>query len=295
MNHGMIQQNKPAAKSAAAAFWMSLFFTGLGQVYNGELLRGIVLYLLIIISFLYLVISASLELLNTYFFAFIFVSFIILFLKIYSIIDAVTSVKKNKSLNFIAPYRKFVYIFYALITTLFLSYIVFISAHYYKFVVVTDNLMEPSIHSGDICLTVLHDSKNIQTGDIILAGNSLSRVISDKPSVFEIKMGRVWVNGEMIEIDVPENKNNPQSSSLLYNEIYEKVSFNIHLDLGNAANQSLYQKLTCLENELITLNDNRLKLNSAKISSERIFRMEGVFISSDFNNLLKTRFAVKKD
>ncbi|MBN1500594.1 MAG: hypothetical protein JW982_10575 [Spirochaetes bacterium] len=287
---GRIKSGKPAAKSPFAAFLMSLFFTGLGQIYTGDFSRGFALYLLNIIIFLYMVFAAVFGIYDKFFYPALIALCCFLTVKIFAIIDSVFSSRKNKNLKFSPSVRKFIYLAYAVFSSIFYAGVLFVFFNYFRIVTAADNLMEPSLLRGDICLISLNPVERLKPGEIIYNEENFSRIIVNKPSVFEIKLGRVWINGLVAEIDVPEAAPGNELSSLLYIEKYENTRFPVMIDFSNSRSQSFYKKIICRNNEIITLNDNRIQLLPGKVSESAVFRLEGVIFSEADKNMFKTVF-----
>lgn len=193
------------------SFILSLVFSGLGQVYNGEIIKGILFAILIFPIYILIGITG----LVSSFKGMIWICSVII---IYKLIVAIEAYKRSKSLNpyelrsinQIGKYLLFILFGFA-VNWLGVSAGRSISG-YEAFKIPTPS-MEPTINVGDRVMATRINSKTIEVGDIVTFTKEdgqkyLSRVIGLPGDKIEILGDKAIVNGqtEIWEEEVIQNQ-----------------------------------------------------------------------------------------
>jgi signal peptidase I len=184
------------------SFLLSLFFSGLGQVYNGEIMKGILLAILIFPIYILIGLTGLVSSFN----GMILICSVII---IYKLIVSIEAYRRSKSLN---PYelRPINHISKYMLFILFGFAVNWIGVSagrviigYESFEIPTPS-MEPTINVGDRIMAIRINSKNIESGDVVTFAKEdgqkyLSRVIGLPGDSIEIINDRASINGKLEE------------------------------------------------------------------------------------------------
>lgn len=154
------------SRNPVVSFVLSLLVTGLGQLYNGELIKGILFRLFILLIILLLgLIGAFLNLYS--FFATIA---IILIYKIVICYEAYISSKKHNTYTLKSTNKLSIYLLFSVFGTIIMWYGMQLNREligYEAFVIPTPS-MEPSIKVGDRIMSTRIKPNDIELGDVII-------------------------------------------------------------------------------------------------------------------------------
>jgi len=146
------------------SFVLSLFITGLGQVYNGQLKRGIFLLLLIIPIHLLLGFIGVKS-----FYGFALILFALFLYKLYVSFDAYTNAKKLNPYELRSINKLWIYVLFGILSYAVMWYgprlnrsIIGYHAH-----TIPTPSMEPTIKAGDRVMAIRIEPENVELGDII--------------------------------------------------------------------------------------------------------------------------------
>lgn len=197
MNPTKTKTNK---RNPIVVFFLSLFFFGLGQMYNGQLKKGIVYFLIALI----LPILLGFTRIGVYFIGFFAIAIIDLAFRIYTIYDAVKTAKKLK-IYILKPYNTWYY--YAV-------YMVVASAMFWvcsdsqiigvKSFKMQSAANEPTVNVGDKVVADLRAFNNTEPdyGDIAIFKQKDSinpwvyRIVALPNDKVEIQHGFLIINGK---------------------------------------------------------------------------------------------------
>lgn len=159
--------------------------------------------------------------------------------------------------------------------------------------IVKDNLMNPNLLSGDICLSFLAEKQDIDIGDIVKSKDSFLRVVSNRENICEIKSGQIYLNGRQLKYDVPKHNDAEIFPQLLYYEINGEVKYRIYVDIESDYTAKFYYKKNNSENSLFLVNDNR-KIYYPKIDkSQFYYKLDRVIFRSKAFTFFKSLAAEK--
>lgn len=287
---GKIHPRKPLV-----AFLLSVFFNGLGQIYNGQLKKGIVFFVL---PYIILVVISSFKLCNS-FSGFVIAAVLLSGLKIYTIIDAVSVAKKLK-LYVLKKYNTWYFHLFIAFTILFVSLILNIQTILggQTFILPTTSNY-PTTLVGDrvyVNLNAYKESK-INYGDMVVFNSPQAevwtfRVIGIPGDKIETKNRELLINGKKIKV------------------IYEKESIDGNYEvrqlleeLPNGFKHNIYRYKNAMDSSILDipeiivpsdsyylLGDNRDNAYDSRyfgtVKKEDIFaQMMYVFWSSNFDRI----------
>lgn len=160
------EENKIKSRNPILAFFLALFFPGFGQVYNGQIKKGIIFFLITFTLPLFLGFTR----IGIFFIGFFLIIFIDFIFRIYVIYDAVKNAKKLKN-YILKPYNSWFYyltIIIGIVTiTWFYDYNSIVGVKSYS-IPTTSN--EPTIKVGDKVVGDLNafGNKKPNYGDIVI-------------------------------------------------------------------------------------------------------------------------------
>jgi signal peptidase I len=206
MNRGIIAAESMKERSAALAGALSFAATGLGQMYNGELARGVVFLLLRVLATALVPAAALTGKLSNLMGTAAAATAFALAIALASIAEAAWCAATRRSVP-LAPYhRAGWYVAY------FLGSWLLLGAAFVSLVPVAGldrvegSRMEPSFAAGETVLLAWHRRGALVPGDAVLyrAGEEtrMGRVLALPGDTVSLKDGAVWVNGAMLPAGV---------------------------------------------------------------------------------------------
>lgn len=178
-----------------------MLMPGLGQIYNGELRKGALFATsLVLLSFIQLISSLG-------FFVFITSMLLILFVWIWSMIDAALVSKKLNSIEANSSRSWLALIIYLIVGRGLSLGLYFIVTTYYGswFFFVPNNMMAPTVLKGDYIVVVpnYYKNKHLEQDDVVVflddnGKKHLGRVIAKSKDSVAIKSNSIEVDGEVV-------------------------------------------------------------------------------------------------
>ena len=203
MEHTIENQTKTMItkpRKVFIAFLLSLLFPGLGQVYNGQLKKAIILFCLLLIYPLLFGLTRG----TTYFYGLILLFIIEIAFRLYLIIDAVMNAKRQKE-YILKPYNTWYYhlLIAILIQTILMMYNsnILLGTRTYK---IPSTSNEPTLLVGDNIVADMkaYDVKEPDYGDIVVFSkpdgqNFVFRVIGRPNDKVELVDDIACINGNL--------------------------------------------------------------------------------------------------
>jgi signal peptidase I len=189
---------KPKKRKVFVAFLLSLFTPGLGQIYNGQIIKGIIVFtLLFLVPFIFGLTRGV-----TLFFGLAFLFIFEVLLRIYSIIDAMIYARRQKEYmpkNFTKWYYQVLIISVVLSNLWMFKMQSILGAQTY---IVPSDSAEPTLQLGDyiMCDLRIYKTSKPDYGDIVMIkrddGNYYpSRIVGLPNDTLEINDDIVSING----------------------------------------------------------------------------------------------------
>lgn len=184
MKSGKIQSGAQRARNPYLSFLFSLFFPGLGQIYNGDFSRGVIYYcsltVIAFISPLYLTQSAEPSYLVQASFQCVF----FIFVWLSSPVEGFFTAKLRGSIT-LGPLNSLrVYIPYTLVSAITTAITAFMATALFTIVTIHDNTMEPTFARSEILLCNNFSARSPRRGDTVLYSKDSS-----------LKIGRILAKG----------------------------------------------------------------------------------------------------
>lgn len=254
-------------RNAILSFVLSFFISGLGQIYNGELKKGVI-YLVIIFPLLLLL---GFTLVFSDLWGFIAFFLIIILYKLLICIEAFRTSKKLgdyalKPIN--KTWKYIIFIVFAYIVTWYGTQLNRKILGYETFNIPTSS-MEPSIYAGDNIMATRINPKNIKLGDIVVFNREdgqkyLSRVVGLPNHEIQIIDDKVSINNSFeqwtktkksIDIDCEFQEYHSKLSTGRTYQIKKIVKYGRNLFLSPKLSNT--EQMIIPANHLFVLGDNR--------------------------------------
>ncbi len=196
MTDKIIQTRKREAKSPGVAFLLSLFFTGLGQMYNGDLPRGAVIFLLRTMAFLALPAAMVTREPVSGITVFISLMAAALLITVASPVEAMMVARRGREL----PVRGYnsirAYAGYAIIQSVINTMLVIMLAAFFSAGQVADRCGEPLLEKGDIVLIYRYAPQGYRRGDLVFhKDGTLGRIVALGGDSVRYENNIFYVNG----------------------------------------------------------------------------------------------------
>jgi signal peptidase I len=301
MSSNIIQSGSAVKRNRFTAFILSFIFTGLGQVYCGELARGFIFLTGRLILFLIIPANVILSPSDS-FLSFVAAAAVInTAVWIISSLEPIFSIPRRK-VNELKIYNRPVFysLFAVSATLILLISIVFISA-FFSIKHIDSDDMSPGVFAGEYILVYTYETE-IKRGDLIIFNEGSSaaaaRVIALPNDNVKGSDGIINVN------DVPLSKGIysdtdisdmglPVSENLFY-EINETRKYPILAEsgkIGGILKKGMSRKMA--ENMFFSASDNRTIQEPYKIIDKKNIagRVEGIVFSENFKRLMTEMFS----
>ncbi len=193
----LIRSVVTAERNPAVAILLSLLSTGLGQIYNGELSKGIVFFALRVLTLLFIPLSFVVDFRSSSLAVFIALVLIHIFLWIAAAGEAcISSMRKKKYI--LTVYNSVVlYCVFGCASTLILLFLFVPVSLFFRIETVPSNSMNPTLFRGESVVVNTYVVRSVKPGEVVFYRQGgvakFGRVIAtagdavvDKGGVFEI-------------------------------------------------------------------------------------------------------------
>ncbi len=295
MKSALIHSGSPWKRNAPAAFLLSLFFPGLGQVYNGELGRGTafqggIALLVFTIPFYAARFPARNHLI---FFAATMLSSLLLWLS--SPIEAFVYARRGPA----ATQKRYntvpAYLAYAASSLVITALLSFVTVAFFSLEKITDDRMAPALRAGERVLVDRYSAKEPSAGDIVIylhfGTQSPGRVLATGGSVIRFVNRVITVNdvplSHGVYSDAEARKAGFDNTELLYYEANGGRKYPILFSNDTPAPLSGNAALRVGPGEILVASDNRAAGAEFHVikASDITGRVEGILVSRAIRRL----------
>lgn len=192
----IIQTQKREERRPGIAFLLSLFLTGLGQMYNGDLPKGAVFLLMRTVTLLALPAAMMTRDAGSAIIPFLGIMAAALAITIASPAEALARVKRDRKLPVRAYNTLFGYGGYAAAAVVITVVTALVLAAFFSIDQVTGRTSEPLLERGDIVLVYRYAPKEYRRGDLVLTGSGeAARVVALSGDFIKYDNNIFYVNG----------------------------------------------------------------------------------------------------
>lgn len=206
MEKGIIISENGLFRKPRTAFLLSFFFTGLGQVYNGDMARGAVFFLLRIISIIIPAIVAVTRNNESYIYVFAGAICCNIIIWILSSLEARYTAVRTGAYNLKIYNTAAVYFMLALMNFIIMIIsLIFLSFFLSVEMVRTDD-MKPAFSHGELILVNKYSYYNSDIGDAVVysenGSDKIGRIIASGGETFAYADSRVYVNDSVLNLGI---------------------------------------------------------------------------------------------
>jgi signal peptidase I len=292
----MIKTQKINTRYPGIAFLLSLVCTGLGQVYNGDMVKGIVFGLLRCMPLFLIPLAVLKEMSVSYINTFMVMIFICLTIIIAAPCEALWRARRSrempqKAYNSITGYGIFVLI-NAFITAL--SIVLLIS--FFSIERVLDKNPGPMIDSGDYVLVKRFASSGYARGDLVLYEHgSVARIIALEGDSVRYAGNIFYINGRALILGYLADRVIQRFASD-WEDIISESSDGKRYPIVFKTSAAIYlQHLDAKvkKKHILVASDRRIEKNFARsVPVDRVQgRVEGIFFSSNIRKIMMDSWA----
>lgn len=300
MSDRIIITTQDKRRNPLAAFALSMAATGLGEFYNGESARGLVLFLLRLLS---IIIPAYLffqnDISSIKFIAAMPAANLILW--IYSCIESTVLAARKKRIVLEKYNTAFFYITFIIITQVLIFVFIlglFMSISIKK---IPDNKMAPVLLKNEFALVNLYSINNLNPGDVVFYNTSngprTRRLIAKSGQKVKLNGSIFYVDNSPLETGILNNKEikslGIMDTAKIFYEIRGAVRYPV---IANPDDVSGKQLKTAVfetgENMLFVAGDNRIEADNYELISAKavIGKVEGLAYSANWRRILRATF-----
>ncbi|MBN2158988.1 MAG: hypothetical protein JW807_06300 [Spirochaetes bacterium] len=195
----IIQTLKTASRRPGVSFVLSLFFTGLGQMYNGDLAKGAVFALFRIVVFLALPASVAARGASSSIDIFLAMAAASLAVAAAAPVDALARARRGRELPVRAYNAAPYYVIFAVAQKLSALFAAAVLAGFYSILGVHDNAAGPLLERGDIVLVRKYLPDGPVRGELVeIGGGNAARVIARAGETVWYAKNIFYVNGRFL-------------------------------------------------------------------------------------------------
>jgi signal peptidase I len=268
----------PARRQPWVAAVLSLFCTGLGQIYCGRLASGLMLFLTSLAVWPVATLLAAVASSTVAFAAYLSALALVIWLYLYSVVDAFRVARRCGEPYELKDYnRGRIYALFILVAITYpVGVAVYVRANVFEAFLLPTRDMAPTFLSGDHILVnkMIYQRRAPQRGDVVVFHaphnrrlNFIKRVIGLPGDTVEVRGGEVTVNGKKLERDRIPLSSLDLIKDHLAGSVFQEVNggrrYLIMLGAGDEPAKD-YPEKKVPEGTLFVLGDNRDNSNDSR-------------------------------
>ncbi|MCU0822843.1 MAG: signal peptidase I [Spirochaetes bacterium] len=304
MKRGIIISEAGLDRNPALAFVLSFFFTGLGQIYNGDLAKGFVFFILRIFTIIFpaaVIIFKNLDSYILYFAASFVLNALVWLL---SAVDAMYAARRLTDINLKKYNSPVFYIPYSIINIILVLLSLFLIFQFVSIKKISNDEMNPSFFKGEYMLINKYSRSGLDVGDVIYYSDAQTdragRIIARGGEEYRYEESRFYINNAELPLGILNADEmgslGLDSSEELFYETNGRRRYPVKVFFENnpykenkPAKKAVRYKesLQIKNNELLVSYDNRSSGNPALIVGKDVIkgRVEGVFFAFNLRRL----------
>ncbi len=299
MNDKIIKSSIKIKRNPAISFFLSIFFTGAGEAYNGDLSKGLIVFSIKTITLMIFPLLVFLKESDSYIIPFVITVLITIVLQMFSAIYAAYKSYKIKK-STLKKYNNIIfYLIFILFNCVISIYSISIIFSTIGLVLIRNNDNMPSIIQKNVVLTLKYHPHKFNKGDLIITENgSISRIIALENENFKIIKDNIRIDNFPVEREIL-SENDLKKYSV---EFGEKLVFEINnkkypvISDESLLSGSNIKDITVKPGNVLTGTDNRsIKNQFAEVPINKIkSRIEGIIFSNNWKRITAKPFEPKK-
>ncbi len=294
MKSAIIKSESELKRYPVLAFALSFIFTGLGQIYNGDFSKGIVFFILRILSIVFIPLYVILQ--NNFSIIFILSAVVVhLFVWLISSAEAMYSTKGKYAYNLKKYNTILFYIFYGIINAVLVIFSIFLIISLFSIKKIQTDDMNPVFLKNDYILINKYSLKNTGVGDIIFFSSKsdliAGRIIAGDADMISKKGNNYYINDTALSYSIiskPElDKMGLSNSEDLFFEINGEKKYPVKIKSGKNKDTHTKTSIAIGKDEFLIAYDNRSNNDSYEVVKVKsiVGRVEGIIFSSEFKRV----------
>jgi signal peptidase I len=303
MKSAIIKSESELIRYPVLAFALSFIFTGLGQIYNGDFSKGIVFFILRILSIIFIPLYVILQ--NNFSIIFILSAVAVhLFVWLISSVEAMYSTKGKYAYNLKKYNTILFYIFYGIINTVFVIFSFFLIISLFSIKKIQTDDMNPLLLKNDYILINKYASKNAGVGEIIFFSSKsdliAGRIIAGDADMISKKGNNYYINDSALSYSIISKleleKMGLSNSEDLFLEINGEKKYPVKLKSGKNKGTRTIESIALGKGEFLIAFDNRSKndFHEAVSLNSVVGRVEGIIFSKELKRIFNTMYLYGK-
>ncbi len=304
MSNRIIRSGALFQRSSFIAFLLSLLFTGLGQLYNGELSKGMTFFIMRILSLLLIPFFVLIGERNSYILIFAVLAVFHILIWLVAAVEALFSARRKRSFTLKAYNSVFAYCAYGFVSSLLLIITVIHASLFFVIVRMNSNRMVPTIVRGEYVLINKYMAGGTGLGDAVLYDDGdesrFGRIIAEQNDTFIYKNGLFEVNRMDLPIGVFSDREldrmGLENREDIFFENNDKRRYPIkYLFPAKSSLKKKYSQMRIGKDKLLVAIDNRREKEVYRIVDKKsiIGRVEGIIIGNTIKRMMLLPFVQK--
>jgi len=287
-------------RNSFTAFILSFFFTGLGQIYNGDLLKGFVLFILRILPLLLIPLLIFFEDINLYINIIVFIMVFHIFIWLGAPIEGLLYARKIKKISLNRYNSVIFYSIYGVFNFFILVFSIQLVLLFYSIEKVGTDCMNPTLWEDEYILINRSENVEYTMGDVVTyivrGEHRVGRIMARSNELVSFS-GCVCIINEtplLISIfsDTELNLMGVENSEYLFSEINETRKYPI---IGISSRSKRVKKdrpIFVKENNFFIAFDNRMKETFYEIININSItgRVEGIIYSNKLKRIFRKSY-----
>lgn len=302
MGNRIIRSGTLFQRSPLIAFLLSLLFTGLGQLYNGELSKGMTFFVMRILSLLLIPFFLVVDEKNSYIFVFAILALFHFLIWLMAAVEALFSALRKRIFSLRAYNSIFFYCAYGFVSSLLLGIAVIAASLFFMIARMNSNDMNPTVFNGEYVLINRYAAERTGIGDAVLYGDGgerFGRIIAEQNSAFMYKDGLFEINRLELSIGVFSDRELERRGLDNREDIFFEINNRRYpikyLPPAGSNFKKRYRPIRIQQGELLVAKDNRRMKEAYGIIKRKsiIGRVEGIIIGNTVKRMMLLPFVQK--
>ncbi|MDY6935001.1 MAG: signal peptidase I [Spirochaetota bacterium] len=297
MKNRIVRSESVLQKNPITAFLLSFFFTGLGQIYNGDLSKCIVFFGLKTLTLLIIPLYVIHKSADSNISFFVFTSILHLAIIFISPLEAMYKARKERSFNFKGYNSLLFYFIYAVLHTGIILISFFIVSFYFNINKIKANLMNPTLHEGEYVLINKYEENNYGVGNVIKytykGQQRIGRILAKEGEQVYYKGNIFYIKGKTPKLNIMSESQlkviGLDNREDLFIESISGIQYPVQITLSKSASNSRRGRSIIIENNMFFITfDNRRKNIKYELIEKKIIegKVEGIIYSSKIKRIL---------
>lgn len=296
MKDGIIRSESDLERYPSIAFSLSFLFTGLGQIYNGEFAKGLVLFLIRLLTVMVIPAAIKLKSVDPFIYLFAAAAAVNIIVWLFSALEARSDALYKYSVN-LRPFNSiWFYAAYGVFSTALLAAALYILSFFVSVEKISKGSMNPSFIMDEYVLINKYQPEEADIGDVVYyrAGDGfrIRRVIAGGGETFAYDGKNYYVNDSALRLGVLESGKAARlgfdNSEDLFFEVNGGRRYPVKVNYEQRESSAQSGKIFIEPGKILVSGDNRTLSEPYEVIrvSSVIGIAEGIVFTSEIRRLL---------